>query len=256
MQVSVKSNIGLRRSSNQDYADYFINSNNQVLFVLCDGVGGNQAGDIASKLTTKFIGEEFNILDTKLDLKSAKLWFSNVIEEVNLYIYDTSKSDPKLEGMSTTLVLAICVDDQILIGHVGDSRAYIYRQGDLIQMTEDHSLVNELIKSGEITEEEGEHHPIRNVVTQSIGGTKTVSYEIDHKMLQSEEVLMMCSDGLTNMVSFNQLKDYFADKTLNLEQLGSTLISAANEAGGIDNITVILVSDWANTSVEEVSNHD
>ncbi len=256
MQVSVISNIGLRRSTNQDYADYFINNQEQVLFVLCDGVGGNQAGDVASQLTTQYIGEAFKSLKQTLAIKDALNWMDQTINDANSYIYNISKTEAKLEGMSTTLVLALWINNELLIGHVGDSRAYVYSEGSLQQMTEDHSLVNELIKSGEITPEEGEHHPIRNVVTQSIGGTSTVSFEVDRFKIKDNATLLLCSDGLTNMVPFNQLQSYFEDESISKQELGEILINAANDAGGVDNITVILVTEWKKPSVEEVIHND
>lgn len=255
MKISIKSNIGKRRASNQDYADYFVNDYQQVLLILCDGVGGNQAGDVASRMTTEFIGEQF-IACQSLFLEEVEDWLGKAITQANLHIYQASMESAKLEGMSTTLVLVLIIEDRLFIAHVGDSRAYIYRRDELKQMTEDHSLVNELIRSGEITAEEGQYHPIRNVVTQSIGGTDTVAYEISQLAIDQVETLLICSDGLTNMVSFEQLKDNFDRPQASLDQLAQDLIDQANQAGGLDNITVILVRDLEQKRLEEVPNHD
>lgn len=255
MKISIKSNIGKRRASNQDYADYFVNDHQQVLFVLCDGVGGNQAGDVASRLTTEFLGEQFKT-QAKLNVNEARDWLGKIIDQANQYIYQESTTSMKLEGMSTTLVLVLLLEADLFIAHVGDSRAYIFRQGELLQMTEDHSLVNELIRSGEITAEEGQYHPIRNVVTQSIGGTDSVSYEISQLAIKEVETLLLCSDGLTNMVSFDDLQTYFQEEARPLDELAEALIDQANQAGGLDNITVILARELDQQRLEEVPNHD
>ncbi|MGX7092667.1 Stp1/IreP family PP2C-type Ser/Thr phosphatase [Hutsoniella sourekii] len=242
MKISIHSNVGKQRKSNQDYADYFTNSFGQTFFVLCDGVGGQQAGDIASQATTKYLGSRFESLDQAIEIDQASEWIGQMIEAVNQYILDLSKQAEQYEGMGTTLVLALIIDHTLFLAHVGDSRAYIFKDGDLIQMTEDHSLVNELIKSGEITEAEGQTHPRRNVVTQSIGGTEEISYEITNLSLEQVDIVMLCSDGLTNMLTKEVLVDFFNNQD-HQSNLSHRLIDAANEAGGSDNITVIIVSD-------------
>lgn len=255
MKVAIHSNIGKRRASNQDYADYFVNDQEQALFILCDGVGGNQAGDVASRLTTEYIGRKFKEKQA-LAKDDVELWIDQIIKDANSYIYLESTKDPKYEGMCTTLVMALLIDQTLYIAHVGDSRAYSFYQNQLIQLTEDHSLVNELIKSGEITKEEGEHHPIRNVVTQSIGGTNSVSYELTSVENTNIDCLLLCSDGLTNMVPHHKLLDSFHDKYEDLTEFALDLIDQANQAGGLDNITVVLISDLDTPQIEEVSTDD
>lgn len=239
MKVTVNSNIGKRRSSNQDYADVFENQFGQHLFVLCDGVGGNKAGDVASEMTTQFLGERFQEIADALNTETTQEWLNQNIEAVNAYIFEESLKRPEWSGMSTTLVVTVVLEDQLWIGYVGDSRAYRFFQDELVQLTEDHSLVNILIQSGEITKQEGEVHPQRNVVTQSIGGTPDVSPDFLSVNKDEFDVLMLCSDGLTNMVSRDQLLDYFKNYQ-DLDTLGQDLINAANDAGGSDNITLIL----------------
>ncbi|WP_124057655.1 Stp1/IreP family PP2C-type Ser/Thr phosphatase [Vaginisenegalia massiliensis] len=252
MKIKIHSSIGKRRTTNQDYADYFTNQFQQTIFVLCDGVGGHQAGDVASKLTTEFIGQKFTSLTEAMTAETLQNWLNQTIVEVNHFIYEKSLEKASLEGMGTTLVVAIKVDNQVLIGHVGDSRAYVYHDGHLRQITEDHSLVNELIKTGEITPEEGVNHPRRNVVTRSIGGTDEVEAEFNWISLDQIEILMLCSDGLTNMVSEEDLIQYFA-QSRKQGDFGQLLIDAANEAGGADNITVVLVTDLTLDEIEEVA---
>ncbi|MBK0348135.1 Stp1/IreP family PP2C-type Ser/Thr phosphatase [Aerococcaceae bacterium zg-ZJ1578] len=248
MKIKVHSNIGRRRSSNQDYADYFKNQHNQVLFVLCDGVGGHQAGDVASLKTTEFLGERFKNSAEKFTLTSIQTWLMEQITAVNEYIYQESIRHSQLGGMGTTLVVAMVVDGHLVVAHVGDSRAYVFANDALTQVTEDHSLINVLIKSGEITKEEGQLHPQRNVVTQSIGGTQTVGTDLTVLSLSDVEVLLLCSDGLTNMVDNDTLLEMFK-VFRNDDDFPDKLIQAANDAGGTDNITVIVASDLDVTEV-------
>lgn len=248
MKIKVHSNVGRKRSSNQDYADYYTNRYQQTLFILCDGVGGHQAGDIASLKTTQFLGEQFLAADTVFTAETIQLWFKNKIKEVNAFIYEESVRDLHFEGMGTTVVIATIVDGYLVVAHVGDSRAYIFNQGKLTQITEDHSLVNELIKTGGITPEEGLSHPQRNVVTQSIGITTTVQSELTVLPVNEVEMLLLCSDGLTNMVEHSELEAMF-NHYRNQDHFPELLIEAANEAGGTDNITVILVSELSDEEV-------
>lgn len=244
MDITVLSNIGKKRASNQDYAEYYTNQAGQVLFVLCDGVGGNLAGDVASRLTADYIGQHFQERPAFETLDQAKEWFDQIITAVNEYIVQASQQSAEYEGMGTTLILATIVAGRILLAHVGDSRGYVYRRGQLLQITEDHSLVNELIKTGEITPEEGLSHPQRNVVTQSIGLPNAIQPAFNDLPVEEVEVLLLCSDGLSNMVSLSEMVDHFKDNQA-IESLGQALIDAANSAGGKDNITLILVHHLA-----------
>lgn len=250
MKITIRSNVGKRRTSNQDYADYYINQSNQYLYILCDGVGGHQAGDVASRMTTDYIGSKFKENKEITSIEEMVQWFNNIVNEVNQHIYQQSTENTHLIGMGTTLVMAVVINDHIVVSHVGDSRAYVYFDGQLKQITEDHSLINELIRTGEITEAEGQVHPGRNIVTQSIGGSSHVESEINLIPLNEVEVLMLCSDGLTNMVSQEELSAIFEQHRMD-EDFGDQLIGAANEAGGTDNITVVIVSEWNPTLNQE-----
>lgn len=241
MEISVRSNVGKRRKTNQDYADYFVTSEDCYLFVLCDGVGGHLAGDVASELTAKFLGNLFKDYRVTFTDQQSTEWIRDAVEGVNQYIYQKSLEDNQLEGMGTTLIMALISGDSIYIAHVGDSRAYAFSQGELVQLTEDQSLVNELIRIGEITAEEGLEHPSRNIVTQSIGITPTVSYELAKLSMHEIDRLMLCSDGLTNMLTLEEMNQLFAQQT-DIDALGLQLIDKANEAGGKDNITLILLT--------------
>lgn len=249
MKYAIASNVGRRRTSNQDYAAHYRNQHAQDLFILCDGVGGHLAGDVASQRTSQFIGTAFENQTTALNVTSASAWFTRIIEEVNTAIYAESLENQSLSGMGTTLVMAMVIEETLIVGHVGDSRAYILEQGKLRQITDDHSLVNELMKAGELTYEESLSHPHRNTVTQSIGGTADVQSEVNCFSTERLDLLLLCSDGLSNMVKFNKLHDMMRTGKDDRD-LASNLINAANDAGGYDNISVILVSEF---SVKEVT---
>lgn len=249
MDVKVITNVGRRRVSNQDYAEYFKNKHGEYLFVLCDGIGGHQAGDVASKKTTEFIGEAFLAQDVPFTLEHFQSWIKEIIVRVNQYIIELASENSDLQGMGTTLVMASIIEDQIVIAHVGDSRAYVYQNKQLIRLTEDHSLVNALIQIGEITVEESLTHPQRNAVIQSIGVTDTVEAEISSMPVGEAEILMLCSDGLTNMLSEEALLELF-ESGRHEKGFAEHLVEEANDAGGRDNITIILASHF-NEEVRE-----
>ncbi|MDO4432776.1 MAG: Stp1/IreP family PP2C-type Ser/Thr phosphatase [Aerococcaceae bacterium] len=252
MNITVHSNIGKRRTTNQDYADYFQNNFGQHLFILCDGVGGHQSGDVASRETCRFIGEQFKNMQDALTSQTVDTWLNTTIEAVNQFIYEQSMTASELSGMSTTLVMATIIEDTIKIAHVGDSRAYGYHNHAITLLTQDHSLVNELMKTGEISYEDSLTHPHRHAVTRCIGSTEDALADITTVALEQVSLLLLCSDGLSNMVSAQQMCDYF-DKMPHDEQLGEALIAAANEAGGSDNISLILVSQFAQLDEEVTS---
>lgn len=250
MEISIRSNVGKKRKTNQDYADYFVSSQGHYLFVLCDGVGGHLSGDVASELTTKYMGQRFLEKQATLNEEDIVQWIKDVVEDVNSYIYQKSLEDDRLGGMGTTLIFALVLDNSIFITHVGDSRAYAFQNNQLIQLTEDQSLVNELIRIGEITKEEGIDHPSRNIVTESIGITPTVSFEMAKLSRNDISQLMLCSDGLTNMLPLEEMNQMFRDQS-RIDQLSDSLINAANDAGGKDNITIVLVANIQEIEREE-----
>ena len=241
MKLALCSNIGKRRTTNQDYADYFLNDFVQLLLILCDGVGGHLGGDVASQRTTQYIGQYFQDLNQALAPDQVTAWIEGTLQLVNKQIYQEAQADKNLNGMGTTIVLALIVDGTIYLGHVGDSRAYIYKEGKLQQYTEDHSLVNELLKAGQLTVEEAEAHPQKNIITQSIGQKDEIQPDMGIISLEEGDYILLNSDGLTNMISGSEISD-IVTSDISLEDKAATLIRFANNAGGLDNITVALVS--------------
>src|SRR5215210_1366231 len=221
------SDLGRQRQGNED--NYFVRA---PLFVVADGMGGAQAGEVASEIAVRSFDDE-------LPNGSRAEALVRVIEQANKRIHDRSRSDDSLHGMGTTTTAAYVDDDEVVIAHVGDSRAYLLRDGDLIRLTKDHSLVGELVARGKLTEEQAEQHPQRSVITRALGPEASVQVDIDIFPAKAGDLFLLCSDGLTSMVHEPKLLPLF-EEAGSLEELGKRLIDAANAAGGRDNITVVL----------------
>src|SRR5215212_10463053 len=221
------SDLGRQRQGNED--NFFVRA---PLFVVADGMGGAQAGEVASEIAVRSF-------DDDLPNGSRAEALVRVIEEANKRSHDRARSDESLHGMGTTTTAAYVDDDEVVIAHVGDSRAYLLRGGELIRLTKDHSLVGELVARGKLTEEQAEQHPQRSVITRALGPEAEVQVDIDIFPAKPGDLFLLCSDGLTSMVHEPELRPFF-EAAESLEELGKRLIDAANAAGGRDNITVIL----------------
>jgi serine/threonine protein phosphatase PrpC len=221
------SDLGRQRQGNED--NFFVRA---PLFVVADGMGGAQAGEVASEIAVRSFDDE-------LPNGSRAEALVRVIEEANKRIHERARSDESLHGMGTTTTAAYVDDDEVVIAHVGDSRAYLLRGDDLIRLTKDHSLVGELVARGKLTEEQAEQHPQRSVITRALGPEAAVQVDVDIFPAKAGDVFLLCSDGLTSMVHEPKLRPLFEEAD-SLEALGKRLIDAANAAGGRDNITVIL----------------
>jgi protein phosphatase len=203
------------------------------VFVVADGMGGAQAGEVASRMAVEAFERGLP------DSGSPEERLAERIREANQQIYDVSRSQKEHEGMGTTVTAAYVDDTDLAIAHVGDSRAYLFRDGELTRLTEDHSLVEELVRRGKLTEEQAAEHPQRSVITRALGPEATVEVDTWSYPVRDRDVLLLCSDGLTSMISQPQIAEILATSP-DLAQAGDRLIRAANEAGGRDNITVIL----------------
>ena len=239
MQIEYQSDVGRRRNTNQDYASVFTNQEGIKLAILADGMGGHRAGDIASQMAVLNLGNAWEEQDLTDDEKIAQ-WFIQTIQEENALIYQRGQEQPEYNGMGTTIVAAALSEERFTIAHVGDSRAYLIRDGKIIQLTEDHSLVNELVKSGEISEEMAVNHPRKNILTRSVGMPGTVEVDVSTYIWQLKDRLLLCSDGLTNMLS-EEMIETIVNQEGTLSDKVTELINQANEAGGADNITVLLI---------------
>lgn len=223
------SDLGLQRTGNED--NYFVRA---PLFVVADGMGGAQAGEVASELAVESFAPGLP------DGDSPGEGLKRIIELANRTIHDRSRTHSGRAGMGTTVTAAHVGESSVTIAHVGDSRCYLERDGELTQLTEDHSLVWELIKRGKLTPEDAETHPQRSVITRALGPEPDVQVDVVETPARAGDLFMICSDGLTAMVREPELKALLAKNDRPLEALGRELIAAANDAGGRDNITIIL----------------
>jgi len=202
------------------------------LFAIADGMGGAQAGEVASRLATAALkeagangGGERRIAD--------------LIQEANRRVYDRSSSDPNTSGMGTTITVALVEDDRVSFGHVGDSRAYLIRNARMEQLTEDHSLVNELLKTGKLSREEAETHPQRSVITRALGTDPDVDVDTFSVQAETGDLFLLCSDGLTDMVPEDSILEVVERHREDIDGALRALVKAANRGGGQDNITVV-----------------
>ncbi|MGG5308091.1 serine/threonine protein phosphatase [Enterococcus pernyi] len=239
MQIEYQSDVGRRRNTNQDYVSVFENQVGLTLAVLADGMGGHRAGDIASQMAVTNLGkawEEQALLD---DEKIAQ-WFIQAIQEENRAIHQLGQEQLEYNGMGTTIVAAALSEERFTIANVGDSRAYLLRDNRIIRLTEDHSLVNELVKSGEISEEMAVNHPRKNILTRSVGMPGLLEVDVATYLWQLQDRLLLCSDGLTNMLSEETIGTIINQEG-SLSEKVTQLVDQANEAGGADNISVLLI---------------
>jgi protein phosphatase len=202
------------------------------LFAIADGMGGAQAGEVASRLATAALKEA----DAN---GGGERRIADLIQEANRRVYDRSSSDPNTSGMGTTITVALVEDDYVSFGHVGDSRAYLIRNARMEQLTEDHSLVNELLKTGKLSREEAETHPQRSVITRALGTDPDVDVDTFSVQAENGDLFLLCSDGLTDMVSEESILEVVERNRDDIDGALRALVKAANRGGGQDNITVV-----------------
>ncbi len=239
MKIFGKTDIGLVRSSNQDAFRIGKFDSGTVWAVLCDGMGGASGGDVASKMAVDLIAERIlgNYNDNMKTSSVANL-LESAINFASIKIFDIAREDETLSGMGTTVVAAVIRDGEAMISHAGDSRAYIIGE-DIRQVTTDHSIVQEMLDRGEITEEEAKHHPIKNYITRALGVKDRISVDFTTEDFGEDDILLMCSDGFSNMIESDLLKELIkcAD-----DDTCKKLVDTANSNGGKDNITVVIAS--------------
>lgn len=239
MKVSVKSDVGLVRETNQDSYCHRVYELGKPLHLcaVADGIGGYQAGEVASRLALEALTEEVGRALGAGQPPEAAL--GEAMGVANRRIIKQGLTDPTCLGMGTTLTAVIIDGTRLHVGHVGDSRGYVFRHGSLQQITRDHSLVAELVRNGDLTEDEAEHHPQRNVLTQAFGADLRVKADTSSLDLVDGDLLMLCTDGLTRTVPVREIEELLAAAG-SLDQACDRLVAAANEHGGFDNITVLL----------------
>lgn len=243
MQIFAKTDIGQERKVNEDY--YFISEANSKikLYIIADGMGGYNAGEVASKMATESVKEYIykHFEKSKESRESIVDMLNEAIKYANETIYKKSKSEKDLEGMGTTLDVCLIYNSKVYIAHIGDSRVYRIRKDFLRRITKDHSYVQTLIEDGKITKEEAYNHPKRNMLTKALGCMEEVEPDIYVKTFLRGDTLIMTTDGLTNMVRENEMYEIIKEGTAKVAT--ERLVSKANENGGYDNITVIIISN-------------
>jgi serine/threonine protein phosphatase PrpC len=222
------SHAGRRRRHNEDA--YVVEP---PLFAVADGMGGAKAGEVASSLAAAALQE------TDGEGSSGEARVAALIQEANRRVFRRATEDRDVSGMGTTMTVALVEGDRVVIGHVGDSRAYLYRDSRLEQLTDDHSLVAELVRSGKLTPEEAEIHPQRAVITRAVGTEPDVDVDMFSIQGVAGDLFMICSDGLTDMLDEEAIREAVEQNRPDLQQTAKALVNAANRVGGEDNITVV-----------------
>lgn len=230
--------VGRTRTVNQDYVFSCLEpvGNLPNLFIVADGMGGHQAGDFASSYSVKKILESISL---SLQKNPHKI-FADAIRYANRELIEKAKANPELKGMGTTVVLLTIVGEKAYVANVGDSRLYLM-EDILTQITVDHSLVQEMIKIGELTKESARFHPDKNIITRAVGAGRDINADFFEFSLTEKSILLMCSDGLSNMVEDEQLA-ILLKSAKTPEKVGKKLIDTANQNGGKDNIAVIVIN--------------
>ena len=236
MHVNSLTEIGLVRKANEDK---FLADKKRGLFIVADGMGGHEAGELASSLAIKTL-DEFLTLETITNNDGQVL--KDAVEIANRVIYNEAKSKSMCKGMGTTITAAIFKDYKLYIAHIGDSRAYLIRDGNIRLLTKDHSLVGELIRQGELTPQEAENHPHLNILTRALGTEPVVEIDLLEMVIQPGDILLLCTDGLSNFVNDQEILTEVVNNGNNLKNTVNNLVQLALKRGGLDNITVVLVS--------------
>ncbi|HLS22839.1 MAG TPA: Stp1/IreP family PP2C-type Ser/Thr phosphatase [Pseudogracilibacillus sp.] len=232
---------GKVRKTNEDAGGLFYNNSNQLLAVVADGMGGHRAGEVASNLAVEFVEAMWRITEHFSTVEEAEKWMLELIDTTNEEVYTHARKNEAHQGMGTTIVAALLTDEFVTVGHVGDSRCYLWKvDSSFIQITSDHSLVNELIKTGQITPSDAEVHPRKNVLTKALGTEEVIKPDIQTVEWGKTDCILLCSDGLSNKVDDEELKTEL-EQMESIERTATTLLQLANDRGGEDNITLAIV---------------
>ncbi|WP_170007009.1 Stp1/IreP family PP2C-type Ser/Thr phosphatase [Bacillus fonticola] len=249
MKAIFQSDRGKVRSLNEDYGGVFLHEQGHCLLVVADGMGGHQAGDVASRMATEQMAEKFLAATIPTKVSEIEEWLVAQVKEVNEHLFRYASEHEECQGMGTTLIAVVVTNRHAVITHIGDSRLYVRNEDGFQQMTDDHSLVGELMRRGEISKEVAEHHPRKNVILRSLGTEEDVKIDQRTLLLETDDMLLICSDGLTNKVHDEELEQSMTSIE-ELETISSQLISLANKRGGEDNITLILARMESDEEIE------
>lgn len=236
MKAYYLSDTGKVRTHNEDSVTIIKNLSGEYLLVVADGMGGHKAGEVASSIVVNGLTEKFKNLETVGDKESAVSWIRENVSLLNDDIFKYTDEFPESKGMGTTIVLAIVTDKYILFGNVGDSSGFVMKDKVLYKVTKDHTLVNLLVETGELTKEEAMNHPRKNVLMRALGANNPIDVDIFDVDIKSDAILL-CSDGLTNMLTFDQIQKVL-NSDITMEEKIVKLIKKSNLRGGTDNVSI------------------
>ena len=236
MQTFYFTDPGKVRSHNEDSVTIINNENRDFVLAIADGMGGHKAGEVASSIAIEHITSSFYKLESMGTKDDAIEWLRLIVKEINDKIFDYAKKNPESKGLGTTLVIAIKTNDYILYGNIGDSPGYVIKNGILHKVTKDHTYVGMLLSNGKLTEESAKTHPGRNLLTRALGANDPIEIDI-FDIDTSVKGLFLCSDGLTNMLTEEQIEKIL-NSNLSIEEAVVKLIKKANSRGGNDNISI------------------
>ena len=242
MKVCSKTDIGLVRQSNQDACNGGLFQDGSAWAVVCDGMGGAKGGNIASSMAVEQISAQMlSAYRPGMDGNSIKYLMTAAIFHANAVVYDMAKEHEDLRGMGTTVVAAVVANGTVHVAHAGDSRAYLISENGMKQLTTDHSMVQELVNNGDLTEQEARRHPQKNIITRALGVQPSIEVDYGEFAFSERSALLLCTDGLTNYADEGQICTLF--KTMECKELAEKLVALAIEGGGGDNITVAIVGN-------------
>ena len=236
MEFSYLTDPGQVRDHNEDSVTIVKNEAGEILMAVADGMGGHKGGEIASSIAITHIGKRFVDTSSVGSKDDAINFLKEVVSEANMLLYKYTENNPESIGMGTTIVMALLTNEFLLFGNIGDSSGFVIKDKKLYKITNDHTLVNLLVKSGEITEEEAKDHPRKNVLMRALGANITVEMDVFDVETDISGILL-CSDGLTNMLDERQIETVL-DSDLDIDAKVQKLINKANNRGGTDNISV------------------
>ena len=237
MESYFLTDTGRVREHNEDSVTILKNVNDEYLLAVADGMGGHKAGEVASSITINHLTENFNKLDSIGDKAAAVNWIREQVEQINNEIFEYTASHPESKGMGSTLVLALYTKDYLLFGNIGDSSGFVIKDNELFKITHDHTLVNLLVKNGELTAEEAKNHPKKNILMRALGANNPIEIDI-FDVENSVTGILLSSDGLTSMLNNTQIEKVILAENATLEEKVIKLIRKSNVRGGTDNISI------------------
>ena len=240
MEAYYQTDPGKIRSHNEDAVTIVENLNKEYLVVVADGMGGHKAGEVASSLAVNELSRRFGELSSIGTKEEAVVWLKEIIDEINVKILKYAEEHVNAVGLGTTCVCSIFTKDFLLFGNIGDSSGFVLKKGKLYKVTKDHTLVNILLESGELTESAAKVHPQKNVLMKALGAAEKIEMDI-FDVERDVDGIFLCSDGLTNMLTVEQMEKVLNDGELDLQEQISKMIMKANMRGGTDNITIACV---------------